>query len=378
MRNFSLNDSTQVKILPIIKRTEDLLGDLSSSINGRDCDAEVVAMPDLGLPHNVDRMVGGFFTGAYYSWESDVPWIPVDATVNSCGVSIYKIESGFETEFEFELSIQTAINKISESSWTWNYNAGNHFITYGHVSADSSSKNLPEGYYLVLHASPAEYKNQFNGLYPHPGNWYSDDIRIFSDDRVVNRYIRYISGVKAERFYRLSKLLDNLFSERNEFVAALVAGRRSITPMTEVLHYGMPDRCSIAIGCQWLDASDPRYLLLTRPGAPLIFIESDLGGLNEVQLRAGVSNRTLTPHGMGVRLASTSDELEVGNGRLRIGDRSFGPGESLRDTGLMKIREFDLDDSLAKILKLCPGTVIGMIDPIFSHFRIDATERFGA
>ena len=52
----------------------------------------IYAMPDLGIAQNGTRMLGGFYTGSCYSWDSDVPFIPVDATVNVCGTAVYRLK----------------------------------------------------------------------------------------------------------------------------------------------------------------------------------------------------------------------------------------------------------------------------------------------
>ena len=149
MRYFDDPDSTQREILRHLETTERLLAAAASKVSGRDRDAEIVPMPDLGLPHNIRRIHGGFFTGAYYSWESDVPMVPVDSTVNLCGVALYKISAEFGSDEEFQARVEWARSVWeTRTGYVWNYAKGNHFIIYGELAEDGF---VPRGRYLALH-----------------------------------------------------------------------------------------------------------------------------------------------------------------------------------------------------------------------------------
>lgn len=89
MINYTLNDPTQQMLLPHLKITEELLSRVATKLSGQKKYAEITAMPDLGIAHNCTRMMGGFFTGARYVWDSTVPFVPVDATVNVCGTAVF-------------------------------------------------------------------------------------------------------------------------------------------------------------------------------------------------------------------------------------------------------------------------------------------------
>ena len=91
MINLTINDSTQKNILQHLEVTETLLGNVASKLSNCDKRATIYSMPDLGIAQNGTRMLGGFYTGACYTWDSDVPFIPVDATVNVCGTAVYKL-----------------------------------------------------------------------------------------------------------------------------------------------------------------------------------------------------------------------------------------------------------------------------------------------
>lgn len=90
--NFSLNDNTQKEILKHLEITSKLLSKVGTELSGTQKESMIYAMPDLGIAQNGTRMLGGFYTGSCYSWTSDVPFIPVDATVNVCGTAVYRLK----------------------------------------------------------------------------------------------------------------------------------------------------------------------------------------------------------------------------------------------------------------------------------------------
>ncbi|HEX8690051.1 MAG TPA: hypothetical protein VF729_07395, partial [Solirubrobacterales bacterium] len=156
MRDLTLRDRTQHALIPRLERTEAMLARAASLENSVSCDAEVVALSDLGVATNVDRMIGGFFTGALYRWEGTVPIVPVDATVNVCSVSIHEIRSAPSSQTEFLSLIESARRRCeAETEFQWNLAEGNHFVSLGRISDCAA---IPDGDYLVLHASASEYK----------------------------------------------------------------------------------------------------------------------------------------------------------------------------------------------------------------------------
>ncbi|MEU6815287.1 hypothetical protein [Streptomyces sp. NPDC046860] len=344
--------------------TENLLSRTATLVSGRACDAEIVPMPDLGLPHNVRRIHGGFYTGAFYQWESTVPMVPVDATVNLCGVSLFRVDDDFADERHFRERVAAARAVLSDrSSYVWNFTSGNHFVI---LAENRTPGVLPQGRYLVLHASAAEFKNQYNGLYPAPGNWYHEEVRVLAGPD--GRYLRYLSGKPAERFASMVSMIEAYQHERQRMCAALILGSeaRITEEICSVLHYGMPDASSIAIGCQWLSGDDPRSLLLTRPGAPLFLVRSEAGGSNEVHTAHGP--RTLTPHGLGVQ-ATLPLGLGFGADHLLIGGRRVGLEESLAGGDFVAIRDFSPQTDLPRILAECPGTVEAELQQVYSYHR---------
>lgn len=363
MRTLELADSTQKEILLQLEITEKLLAAAATSVSGRECFAEIVPMPDLGLPHNVLRIRGGFFTGAYYRWDSSTPFIPIDATVNVCGVALFRTSAAFRTYDEFQARIAFVRSVWEEkTTYAWNYANGNHFIIYGQASGDGI---LPAGNYLVLHASAAEFKAQYNGLYPAQGNWYHNDIQVFHGED--GRYLRYLAGKPAERFASVAAMLENYQRERHRFCAQLIAGEANLQEeVLSIPHYGMPDESSIAIGCQWMKAESPLYLLLTRPKEPLFLIRAIAGGSNEIRMPDGV--RMLTPHGLGVTSAEPLD-MRYLTDELQLAGRTFAVTDSLAAEEFMYIREFDKQCDVSRVLNACPGNVVDEVRQIYSYYR---------
>ena len=113
--------------------------------------------------------------------------------------------------------ILDSIDLEREDKFYWNYNVGNHFA----ILAEQNGENfeLPEGQYMIVHASAIELKKKDNlkyGLYPVEGNWYYDDIQTIYDDK-ENRYLRYIYGKKADQFSELANILQRINKDRNRY-----------------------------------------------------------------------------------------------------------------------------------------------------------------
>ena len=154
MLDLTRRADVQPQLVSYLSGTERALARVASSLSGRACDAEIVALPDLGLPHNVTRILGGFLTGALYQWETDVPFVPIDATVNVCGVSIFRMRDGFDGAKGFQDAVTRAETQLAGSSFVWNYSEGNHFISWSTAEGGAGGP-FADGHYLVMHASPA-------------------------------------------------------------------------------------------------------------------------------------------------------------------------------------------------------------------------------
>ena len=396
--NFSLNDNTQKEILKHLEITSELLSKVGTKLSETQKESMIYTMPDLGIAQNGTRMLGGFYTGACYSWDSDIPFIPVDATVNVCGTAVYKLKqsitvqefkerldrvmSNRETYLKYATThlpsqILDSIDLKREDKFYWNYNVGNHFA----ILAEQNEENLelPEGQYMIVHASAIELKkdNLRYGLYPVEGNWYYDDIETIYDDR-ENRYLRYIYGKKAVQFAELANILQRINKDRNRYFCNEVLGELASEEVINLSHYGMPTNNAVCIGCQW---EQEDFTLLTAPGNDIFLVHPNLTAPNTVEL----SNKeiTLTPHGCGVMLKNSGDTIEYIDNGILIGNKYFKKGESINIGNDVTVRTNNMDTEHVKqhietVLDRCPGTIYGQMHQLFARTKygdFDYTKR---
>lgn len=396
--NLSLNDNTQKNIMRHLETTSKLLSEVGTELSGTQKESKIYAMPDLGIAQNGTRMIGGFFTGACYTWDSDVPFVPVDATVNVCGTTVYKLNQRITVqEFQKRLDnvmknrktylkyasthlpsqILDSIDIERADKFYWNYNVGNHFAILAEQNDDNSE--LPKGQYMIVHASAIELKkdNLKYGLYPVEGNWYYDDIKTKYDDR-ENRYLRYIYGKKAFRFSELANMLQKINKDRNRYFCKKVLGELAGEEIINLSHYGMPTNNAICIGCQW---EQEDFTLLTAPGNDIYLVHPNVSAKNTIN----VNNReiTLTPHGCGVMLKNSSDTIEYLDDGILIGNKHFKKGESINIGNDVAVRTKGMNSTSVKqhietILGKCPGTIYGQMHQLFARTKygdFDYTKR---
>lgn len=244
-------DSNQEIILSYLKQTEELLEKVVQE-HDRSGWAKIIPSPDLGFPNNVTRIAGGFMTGALYDWSCSVPIVPIDATVNTCTSSVFQLSklTSIPTETEFIYIVETIRTRAMDAGYAFNFKSGNHFITL--------AKGNKGSYYLVLHSSAKQSKESCFGLYPSERAWYKDNIKtIYNDEQ--NRYLRYIRGDAAVRFYDYSVRFREFNEEIHQYVAkefaSLCGTTISHTPYIKH-HYGMPTASSIAIGTFVIDMDE--------------------------------------------------------------------------------------------------------------------------
>lgn len=387
--NLSLNDNTQKNILKHLQTTSRLLSKVGTKLSGIQKESTIYAMPDLGIAQNETRMLGGFFTGACYSWDSDIPFVPVDATVNVCGTAIYKLKQKITVE-EFKKRLdnvmkvrETYLKYVStylpkqildsidlerEDRFKWNYNVGNHFVILAEQNEENSK--FPVGQYMIVHASAIELKkdNLKYGLYPVKGNWYYDAIQTVYDNQ-ENRYLRYIYGKKAIQFWELANMLQVINKDRNRYFCKTVLRELAGEEVINLSHYGMPTNNCVCIGCQW---EQENYTLLTAPGNDIYVVHPSLTAPNTIN----INNRkiTLTPHGCGVMLKNDSDKIEYLDDGILIGNKNFKKGESINIGNDVLIRTNNMDlvhvkKHIEKVLNKCPGTVYGQMHQLFARTK---------
>lgn len=312
---------------------------------------EIIAMPDLGLSNNSMRMRGGFFTGMFMEWNADIPFVPVDATVNSCGVSIFSLRDGISIQ-EFISRINIAKSKIGQLGYNWNFERGNHFI--------SLCQNDFGQYFIVMHASADEYKKSVpeNSLYPVQDVWYYQDIKIVTLKN-SGRYLRYLIGDPARKFILTAIRLERINKERMYSVANLIAGELIKEEVCYIPHYGMPTEASIAIGCSW---RPEKSVLLTLPGKDIFIIESI----------EKVSERWLTPHGFGAEISDSS--ISYRNGELYINGIHILNDDDVASLSRKGIRHaksdnIQIENHIHKILQKVNAKVLSILRPLVTIYN---------
>lgn len=364
MNNLTLNDSTQVAIIRHLHNTERLLAKVASKLSNQEKNANITPLADLGMPLNASRFIGGFYTGAYYSWdESEVPFVPVDSTINCCGVSMYKISLEIESEEQFKKLIADGITKIeNETTYINNLAKENHFVNY---CKSEGSQDLEDGYYVVHHSSASEFKSQANGLYPVVGNWYYNDIKVI-EDKQSNRYIRYVEGKLADRFFKIAKMLEEFNRLRHEYIVGAIFGENNIeSEISNVQHFGMPgeNASNISIGANWLDSGE-KYVLLTDRKQPLYLVKN-IG--NESTRIA--ENKFLAPHGLGMKHKNQSKiDLEYTSNGIILNGKAYTTKDRLSKDVEIEVRSSENNDAIVnEILNICPGEIVGKLTPIFGY-----------
>lgn len=325
--NLTLNDRTQKKVLRELETTEKLISKVATKLSSTQKTCDVYAMSDLGIAHNVTRMRGGFFTGAAYVWEQpDTPFIPVDTTINVCGTALYKINSDMNIT-EFKERCEKALK--APSRYDWNFTNGNHFIS---LCYSENNMGMQEGYYMLVHASACEYKEE---LYPVIGNWYYQDI---CTERLNHyRYIRYIKGDKAEKLYEWAKLLESYNRERNHKFCQRVLSGNMGREILNVAHYGMPSIHEALIGVQ---KTEGLATLLTSPGKNVYIVKKIENAKNNYM-----------PHGFGLELPEESDFTYHKNG-IQIGEKKFYSGSiTIGEDAINRHSFSETDESLRKHIR---------------------------
>lgn len=312
----TLLDDTQRAILLHLLLTGTLIEKAIEQETRTEGRVTITAMPDLGLSDNPIRMNGGFFTGMHIEWNTVIPFVPVDATVNCCGVSVFAL-SGPLTPTEFLAGVERAKEQAGKFGYRWNFERGNHFMILGQTSKGE--------YCAVLHASADEYKESLHdcALYPVPGVWYEPEIKtVFS--KASSRYLRYLAGSPAQRFISIAQQLEKINRERMQAFTGWVFGNRIADELHYVPHYGMPTESSIAIGCSW---NPQKSVLLTVPGKNLFLIENNEEG----------TAIWLAPHGFGAEVPNpvilyNGQGLHI-NGTLITNEETVAtlPGKKIRN-----------------------------------------------
>ena len=207
-----LDDDSQNVLLPYIRETERLFTEaIKKHDRSERSYCHIYPSLDLGFPNNVRRLAGGFATGMLVTWQCGIDIVPVDATVNVCTSSVFKLDRFDETYLNDNDAFYRKIDDYARTAGAWlgysfSFTSGNHFLLIAKDESDGS-------YYLVLHSSANELKHSYMGLYPVEGNWYSNKIKNIKSEN-SNRYFRYLKDEDARYFIQMTKNFQT-YNEQN-------------------------------------------------------------------------------------------------------------------------------------------------------------------
>ncbi len=328
-------DETQKALAHYLSDTEILMNELlSKSFSGS---AQIKVTTDLGFPHDVIRIAGGFATGVHVSWESSRPFIPVDTCVNVCSASFFEIDREILDLFTNDY-MNSVKEHLSQGIYVSNFHRGNHFISYLHSQKTGKL-------FLLLHSSANEFKDNFNGLYPVKGNWFYDKIKFYSDGK---KYINYLDDKEAESFYRLAEGLYKFNEIRHEFIAQVILGTlKNVTNVQHFHHYGMPTYNSVVMGSHILKDGESAPVL-TMPGQNIYMVK-----FNSVKDDSLLINESqfITPHGWGKRHKNVPQiSLDLNRNKFTLDSESYEIkfGESLRAHTNLELRDFNSEKNSGK------------------------------
>lgn len=340
-----LNDDTQKVLLPYIRKTKDLF---ESAIRKYDSSivrigtkesyrSGVMVFPslDLGFPNNVQRLAGGFATGMLIMWKCGTPIVPIDATVNVCSSSVFKLD-GFDTQMEDDAFVKyiddIMIRATKVEGYSFSFDSGNHFLM---IAQDIDSKQL----YLVLHSSAKEFKNSYMGLYPVENNWYSTRIRTNLSPNTPERYIRYIKDRDATYFIDNAHKLEEYNVQIHRWFANVIGdGQKEVYGKT-YHHYYMPTDSSIAIGT-YAEKPGTVVPLFSNIGRDIYMFKI---GKDNWTIKLGEKEVCLVPHGWGQAIDHVQS-IEVNNDQktIKIDGNKYAINSKARleNEGNKHIRDF--------------------------------------
>lgn len=298
-----LNDKTQQKLLPYIHQTEHLFTEaIKKHDQGENSFCHIIPSLDLGFPNNVQRLSGGFATGMLVTWNCGIDIIPVDATVNICTSSVYKLD---RINHQWITNPETFYGMIKEYSqeksekkgYSFSFTTGNHFLI---LAKDSTS----DEYYIVMHSSANQLKHSYMGLYPVEDNWYSDKVKHIEGKD--GRYLNYLKDEDARYFIRMVKNFQK-YNEQIHFWLAkeINGGMFSNNNNWMRHHYYMPTSQSIAIGT-FVEPIGTQVPIFSAYQKPVYIFEI---GPDNFQINLGEKKGKvcLVPHGWGQEIEHVTD-----------------------------------------------------------------------
>lgn len=326
-------DLTQTALIQYLEETRKLFEEMLS-VNGYGDTVVIIPSSDLGFPHDVIRIAGGFATGAYVQWISREPVIPIDTCVNDCSVSFFELSEDISELFTEE-HFTNFERRIEDTIFLLNFHRGNHFFSY--IQDKDSLKK-----YLLLHSSANEFKSNYNGLYPVEGKYFYNHLKKYSNGK---RYIRYLHGSDAELFWRISNQLGSFNEARQEYLASVfIDGFAKIINSKTYHHYGMPTANSVIMGGH-VTAKNDTFPLLTNAGKNIYLIKY-YDVKDDSLIIPNTKGLFITPHGLGKEdITDPVIELNLTKQTFTLDGYEYNIrfGESLRAHPNLRLRSFNQD-----------------------------------
>lgn len=306
-----LDDPTQNALLPYLKETEDMFTEaIKKHDRNEGSYCHLYPSLDLGFPNNVRRLAGGFATGMLVTWNCGTEIVPIDATVNVCTSSVFKLDqidpSWLSDRQNFFNAVEGfALEAAVQKGYSFSFCSGNHFLT---ISQDKKSGE----YYLVLHSSANELKHSYMGLYPVEDNWYSQSIKHIKGKD--GRYFRYLKDEDARYFIRMAKNFQKYNEQIHQWVAERINGGEFRNDEKWIAHhYYMPTDQSIAIGT-FAEPVGAQVPMFSAHGKSVYIFE--IGPDNfQVDLGGQKGKVCIIPHGWGQKIDGI-EKIEIRNGNL--------------------------------------------------------------
>ena len=363
-----LGDATQTVLLKYIKRTKELFEGILKKYDSSTLEIDGVEVPssgimiypslDLGFPNNVQRLAGGFATGMLVTWKCGTAIIPVDATVNVCSSSVYRIKDFPEmNDQEFEKYIDDIVMKATkEKGYSFSFDNGNHFIM---IAQSLDDKFL----YVVMHSSVKEFKDSYMGLYPVEENWFSDSIRVYRDK---GRYLRYIKDEDARQFVAYAHKLEQYNVQIHKWYAEQIGILEdTFIKKNTFHHYYMPNDSTIAIGT-FLEKTGTILPIFTSVEKDIYLFKISE---DNWKIRINGEEKCLVPHGWGQVIDNVrSISSDYKKKQLKIDEVIYDVHSKSRITVDKHIRDFqDGKEFFEKGQKMLKGEIVKTLRPLYLY-----------
>ena len=365
-----LNDHTQSVLLPYIKETNKLFNE---AIRKHDSTGYSRIFPslDLGYPNNIQRLAGGFATGMLITWKCGIDMVPIDATVNVCTSSVFKLSqfdpSLIQNSEKLYERLESYMRIASdEKGYSFSFTSGNHFLI---IAKEENADN----YYLVLHSSANELKNSYMGLYPVEGNWYSDRYKIQPGEN--GRYFRYLKDADASNFIAMAHNFERYNEQIHRWLALQINNQREFSSAESIIkhHYYMPTDSSIAIG-SFAEPSGTIVPIFSRYKKPIYLFQ--IGDDNwKVNLGEKKGNVCVIPHGWGQKIDTVDSILIKGKNLVfTMNDGTLWEKEITSRNRIdcidKEVRDFHDGNEFLKIgSRMVRGSIVKRLIPVFEYSK---------